>query len=284
MVKDKAMDSDTEGQHVECKYYLTAGGCKYGSFCRYSHSRAVSDVAGPLLNFIGLPIRLGEKECPYFMRNGSCGYGARCVFHHPEPSSIEKPYDKSLRSRDCESVPQQLAEDSKPHQELGSFRPLSDRTISHPNDDLYRSIPNSFQQHSGLNQYQAPEYLHQRSTHAHLTLGADKADMLQPLSHGDVEDYPERPGQLECAFFMKTGFCKFKSACRFHHPKNQSKPLLSEKGLPLRPGRSICRYYERFGVCKFGVACLFDHPENLNSLKSQDWSSSKPASDHYGGS
>jgi len=58
----------------------------------------------------------------------------------------------------------------------------------------------------------------------------------QMLQNGE---FPERPGQPECEFFMKTGNCKYKSACRYHHPRNHlptSSPCpLSEKGLPLRP-------------------------------------------------
>lgn len=57
--------------------------------------------------------------------------------------------------------------------------------------------------------------------------------------HTPVEEFPERPGEPECSFFLKTGDCKFKSHCKFHHPKNRITKLppcnLSDKGLPLRP-------------------------------------------------
>jgi len=56
-----------------------------------------------------------------------------------------------------------------------------------------------------------------------------------------VDEFPERPGEPECSFFLKTGDCKFKSNCKFHHPKNRVTRLppcnLSDKGLPLRPVR-----------------------------------------------
>ncbi len=29
---------------------------------------------------------------------------------------------------------------------------------------------------------------------------------------------PIRPGQPDCAFFMKTGVCKFGETCKFNHP------------------------------------------------------------------
>lgn len=51
--------------------------------------------------------------------------------------------------------------------------------------------------------------------------------------------FPERPGQQECQYYMKTGDCKFGSSCRFHHPRELIVPkmdvTLSPFGLPLRP-------------------------------------------------
>lgn len=42
------------------------------------------------------------------------------------------------------------------------------------------------------------------------------------------EEYPQRPSEPECQHFMKTRYCKFKSACRYHHPKSN----VSFFGLP----------------------------------------------------
>ncbi|RRT85755.1 hypothetical protein BHE74_00010354, partial [Ensete ventricosum] len=51
--------------------------------------------------------------------------------------------------------------------------------------------------------------------------------------------FPERPGQPECQFYMKTGDCKFGAVCKFHHPRERLVPVpncvLSPLGLPLRP-------------------------------------------------
>lgn len=50
--------------------------------------------------------------------------------------------------------------------------------------------------------------------------------------------FPERPGQPDCQFYMKTGDCKFGAVCKFHHPRERLIPppdcLLSPIGLPLR--------------------------------------------------
>lgn len=51
--------------------------------------------------------------------------------------------------------------------------------------------------------------------------------------------FPERPGQPECQYYVKTGDCKFGSSCRYHHPRELIVPktevALSPFGLPLRP-------------------------------------------------
>ena len=53
------------------------------------------------------------------------------------------------------------------------------------------------------------------------------------------QSFPERPGQPECQYYMKTGNCKYGSSCRYHHPPEVISPkadvILSPLGLPLRP-------------------------------------------------
>lgn len=55
--------------------------------------------------------------------------------------------------------------------------------------------------------------------------------------------YPERPGQQECQYYMKTGDCKYGSSCRYHHPPEAITPkapvVLNLHGLPMRPVRTI---------------------------------------------
>ncbi|KAF8681851.1 hypothetical protein HU200_045295 [Digitaria exilis] len=105
--------------------------------------------------------------------------------------------------------------------------------------------------------------------------------------------YPEKPGEPECPFYMKTGSCKFGANCKFHHPKDltpsmqrPSSPkrlvaacephpaarttlqdhMYQQQKYPERPGQPDCRYYMQFGKCKFQSACIFNHPkERLSS-------------------
>ncbi|KAF8733859.1 hypothetical protein HU200_014710 [Digitaria exilis] len=105
--------------------------------------------------------------------------------------------------------------------------------------------------------------------------------------------YPEKPGEPECPFYMKTGSCKFGANCKFHHPKDltpsmqrpaspkrlvaasEHQPaarttlqdhMYQQQKYPERPGQPDCRYYMQFGKCKFQSACVFNHPkERLSS-------------------
>ncbi|CAL5371724.1 unnamed protein product [Camellia sinensis] len=311
-------------EQTECKNYLTPGGCKYGKSCRYNHSKDESEIAPPELNFLGLPIRLGEKECVFYMRNGSCGYGARCRFHHPDPTDVggydprnSTPNEESIgqfgrpsENYNGESIPLHVSGASQPAQASWSSQMPSDKAV--PYQDNHSSCMPTMhvfhQEAPKWNEYQAtqelaanicslftlkhktvdelrkmtatslkpllkaillvaPNFAEERIGHPHSAPAArsftKKTDIFSR-----IEEFPERPGQPECSYFMKTGDCKFKSACRYHHPKNQAPKedcVLSDNGLPLRPGRKICRNYDQFGICKYGRLCLFDHPVNHSS-------------------
>lgn len=70
----------------------------------------------------------------------------------------------------------------------------------------------------------------------------------------DANGYPQRPGQPECNYYLKTGECKFGMMCRFHHPAdtNQAPPpnsMLSPMGLPLREVRGGGGRYGESMVC-----------------------------------
>ncbi|KAL6994412.1 hypothetical protein U1Q18_012516 [Sarracenia purpurea var. burkii] len=274
-----------KSEQIECKYYLTAEGCKYGKSCRYNHSKDDLEITPPELNFLGLPIRSGEKECPFYLRNGSCGYGTRCKFHHPDPTDVggygprnSTPNDESLgygfppKNYNGESIQLHVSGASQPGQASWSTHMLSDISIPYQdNNSSYMPtmhfVPPEALQSPEWTGYQIPDFAEGRARHHLSTPAANTLTKNADIS-SQVEEFPERPGQPDCDFFVRTGDCKFKSACWYHHPKNQapkSDCVLSDKGLPLRPGRKICRYYEQFGICKFGRACLFDHPVDHKS-------------------
>ncbi|XP_047342325.1 zinc finger CCCH domain-containing protein 67-like [Impatiens glandulifera] len=269
----KEASTDRPGQ-TECKYHMKAGGCKYGNTCRYNHSGGRAPIA-PILqfNFLGLPIRLEEKDCHYYMCNGTCKYGSNCMFNHPDPS----------------------AQGSEPHSgySTNGFLPL--QGVSQPSVSSWSSAralnetgpmpimfsPTQLSTSAQWGGYQAtsayPTAAGDRSLSGQAGFALNNSPMAETtnsLMYNKQpqivpDEYPERPGLPECSYFMKTGQCKYRSACKFHHPKNNqtipnitSSGVLSEKGLPQRPEKPICTHYGRYGICKYGPACKYDHPVN----------------------
>ncbi|XP_060170845.1 zinc finger CCCH domain-containing protein 43-like [Lycium barbarum] len=266
--KQKEESEERAGQ-IECKYFLTEGGCKYGNACKYNHSRR-KGVISPVqdFNFLGLPLRSGGRDCPYYMRTGSCKYGSNCRFHHPDPTTI---YGSNPSSgyNNGGSAPIQSA--SYPTGSSWSSPLLLNETSP--------LVPGIYPASQGIpplspqwNRFQAPVYPTSDKTLptppalAMKDLATKTNFYPQPQPPWLVEEYPERPGQPDCSYFIKTGDCKYKFNCKFHHPKTQmsktNPSVLSVKGLPLRPGQDVCSFYSRYGICKFGPACKFDHPEH----------------------
>eukprot|EP00897_Mesotaenium_endlicherianum_P008301 jgi/Mesen1/749/ME000110S_11017 len=76
--------------------------------------------------------------------------------------------------------------------------------------------------------------------------------------------YPERPGEPDCSYFLKTGQCAFGFSCRYNHPPDgqQAAPQgASWTEYPERSGQPDCQYYLKTGSCKFGATCTYHHPK-----------------------
>ncbi|KAB5525086.1 hypothetical protein DKX38_022835 [Salix brachista] len=282
-VKEREEATEMPGQ-TECKviivlyysqfeYYLRTGGCKYGKACRFNHTGEFFFSVPPLktpmspileLNFLGLPIRPGEKQCEYYMRNGSCKYGGNCKYNHPDPmAAVGSDPTTTFVNGGSASLPA-LSPSS-----VGSWS--SPRGLNDPTS----FVPFFFPPNQGVPSYssewngcQGPVYPPERSLHRPpsyaMSNSATESNLYAPQQQQTVVDeFPERPGQQLCSYFMKFGECKFKSNCKFHHPKNRTPKspslTLNDKGLPLRPDQNICSHYSRYGICKFGPACKFDH-------------------------
>nr|KJB39997.1 hypothetical protein B456_007G041600 [Gossypium raimondii] len=241
----KENDESTEkpGQ-TECKYYLRTGGCKFGKACRYNHSRAKSSTDPILeLNFLGLPIRQGEKECPYYMRNGSCKYGANCRFNHPDPTTTGA-CDPPAAYGNGGSVSSQAASQVN-IASWSSPRALNETATATFMPIMFSPTPGVPPPNPEWNGYQATIYppperiLHPTPAYVMSSPSTETTVYTQNQPQMVVDEFPVRPGQPECSYFLKTGDCKFKSNCKYHHPKNRlAKPApcaLSDKGLPLRP-------------------------------------------------
>ncbi|ONM35160.1 Zinc finger CCCH domain-containing protein 33 [Zea mays] len=88
-------------------------------------------------------------------------------------------------------------------------------------------------------------------------MAMDSGATMQPGS------YPERPGEPDCTYYLRTGLCRFGMSCRFNHPPDRNLAIASArmKGeYPERAGQPECQYYLKTGTCKFGPTCKFHHP------------------------
>lgn len=271
--KEKGKDAISErGGQMECKYYSMPGGCKFGKDCKYVHRRGKVENNSVELNFLGLPIRPGERECPYYMRTGSCKFATNCKYHHPDPTAVG---GQDPRSGHQNSEPPQLhglaaqLSVTWPVQTMPN-EPISFLDASPSYGPGMILPPQVLHSNPEWNGYQAPvNPLLPPNVHA---WSSSAATINHKTNKGDipicqqvpVDEYPERPGQPECQYFIKHGVCKFKMACKFHHPKTHlqtvSSGVLSPVGLPLKPDQPVCTYYSRFGVCKYGPSCKFNHP------------------------
>ncbi|XP_010921758.1 zinc finger CCCH domain-containing protein 32 isoform X1 [Elaeis guineensis] len=274
------------GQPV-CEYYMRTGTCKFGSTCKYHHPRQGGGSVRPvLLNYSGYPLRPGEKECSYYMKTGQCKFGSTCKFHHPQPggASVPSPAPTFYPTVQPPTVP-------SPH----PYPPLASWQVGRPSVLPGSYMPGSYGPMllspgvvpvQGWGPYPAPVspvvspggqqtvqagHLYGLSSQVTASVPSYQgpytpvSSSAGPSSGSQREHtFPERPGQPECQFYMRTGDCKFGSTCRYHHPRDWSMPktncALSPLGLPLRPGAQPCAYYAQHGVCKFGPTCKFDHP------------------------
>ncbi|KAK3159973.1 hypothetical protein QOZ80_1BG0053590 [Eleusine coracana subsp. coracana] len=95
-------------------------------------------------------------------------------------------------------------------------------------------------------------------------------ESLQRLGLGGDEaagKLPERPGEADCTYYLRTGACAYGERCRYNHPRDRRAAAVNGVGrttslveYPERPGQPLCEYYVKNGTCKFGSNCKYDHP------------------------
>lgn len=271
----------------ECQYYLKTGTCKFGATCKFHHPRDKAGIAGRVsLNVLGYPLRMNEAECAYYLRTGQCKFGSTCKFHHPQPSNMMVSYRgspvyptvQSPTSPGQQSYPGGITNWSLSRasfisprwQPPSNYAPmiLPQGVVSVPGWSAYGgqlgsiSSSESQQQTGGNSQMYGTS--HQSEATNETLQGTYSSYRTGYYALPNENVFPERPGQPECQFYIKTGDCKFGAVCRFHHPRERIIPVpdcvLSPMGLPLRPGEPLCIFYSRYGICKFGPSCKFDHP------------------------
>uniref|UniRef100_A0A1J3GXN8 Zinc finger CCCH domain-containing protein 58 n=1 Tax=Noccaea caerulescens TaxID=107243 RepID=A0A1J3GXN8_NOCCA len=281
------------GQPV-CQHFLRTGTCKFGASCKYHHPRqgGDGDSATPIsLNYMGFPLRPGEKECSYYMRTGQCKFGSTCRFHHPVPAGVHAPSQQQQQQQLSSgqamypSLQSQTVPSSQQYGVVLARQPqlLPGSYVQSPYGYSQMVLPPGMVPYPGFNPYQAsvsaiPSPGTQQSVGSSSVYGiaplSPSAPAYQsgPSSTGvsnKEQSFPQRPGQPDCQYFMRTGDCKFGSSCRYHHPLEAASLkaiTLSYIGLPLRPGVTQCTHFAQHGICKFGPACRFDHSMGSSSL------------------
>lgn len=238
---------------LECQFYLK-GTCKFGTLCKFKHCNDKAGSAGQAeFNFLGLPIRQGEKECPFYMRIGSCKYGVACKFNHPEPTEegmaspvSSFPVDATTRSSSASSfeMPYSPAHLSRPSPRIphAPGAHLQEHTVNM--HAMNPSPPQGIPPMRGWNIDNHGSANTLSSSEGKLPIGVSFMNTqtedltgLQAVTKRDV--FPERPGQPECQHYLRTGECKFGAACRYHHPKRTDHPsscMPGQMGIPLPSG------------------------------------------------
>ncbi|KAL9248026.1 hypothetical protein vseg_021392 [Gypsophila vaccaria] len=254
---DESYGSIADAGKIQCKYFQSPGGCKYGDACRYIHSTHKTEEESLELNFLGLPIRPSAQECTFYLRNGSCGYGANCRFNHPEFSSTrESEPENSITSsksvRGGVNLPRNYAGEP-----LQSFPGVSQGTQDLSNGLNMRNISPyappemnfypAMRPNPGWNQNQvfSPFPINKTPLPHQAMVNFPKRIEPSPQYENpmQIDEFPERPGQPDCDYFMKTGNCKYRLACKFNHPMGRGSklplPPVSSKGIFSRPAMML---------------------------------------------
>ncbi|CAN0871483.1 Zinc finger CCCH domain-containing protein 32 [Linum grandiflorum] len=259
-----------------CVYYMRTGVCGYGGRCRYNHPpdraaiEATVRATGLYPERNGDPPCQGEDECSYYLQTGHCKFGITCKFHHPERANTltttsAPQFYQPVQSPSAHVTDQYGGASTNLRVKLpgtfmqGTYGPV-----------LFSPIP-------GWSPFSAPVSpvlspgAQTTSLYGVTQLSATTSpapprpypSLLSSgfLTHKEHNSFPQRPGEPECQYYLKTGNCKYGSFCRYHHPQDRvAETVLNPLGLPLRLGMQPCSFYLQTGHCKFGSSCKFDHP------------------------
>ncbi|KAI6691698.1 hypothetical protein NL676_028526 [Syzygium grande] len=283
----------------DCPYFLKTQTCKFGLRCKFNHPRDKIIPLGTSDDTSTLPERPTEPPCAFYLKTGNCKFGATCKFHHPKDIKVTQVIQDTIVGELRDSVVEngRMVRDVKLVKPLISLSPAS----SHNTKGLPirpGEVDCPFYLKTGSCKYGATcRYNHPERNATDLHVGIVPIVGASPASNPNFAArsaasiyqavdprlsqlmlgvgptiYPQRPGQIECDYYMKTGACKFEERCKFHHPidrsastqamANQSQQTveLTLAGLPRRKDAIVCPYYLKTGTCKYGATCKFDHP------------------------
>ncbi|KAG6627207.1 hypothetical protein I3843_15G089100 [Carya illinoinensis] len=279
----------------DCPYFLKTQRCKFGLRCKFNHPKDQFVTAGASENEgTALPERPSEPLCAFYLKTGNCKFGATCKFHHPKDIQIPLTGQQNGNGEQTEltistegaigdaklyspvaytpasicnskGLPVRLGELDCPfYLKTGSCKYGATCRYNHPDRNAINP-PAAVVGHPIVGSPATNLNIGVVNPAASIYQTIDPR-LAQPTVGGGPRIYPQRPGQIECDYYMKTGECKFGENCKFHHPIDRSGPpqqltvKLTLAGLPRREGAIICPYYLKTGTCRYGVNCKFDHP------------------------
>ncbi|XP_024021124.1 zinc finger CCCH domain-containing protein 37 isoform X1 [Morus notabilis] len=278
----------------DCPYFLKTQRCKFGLRCKFNHPKDKLAAEGASENgdVTGLPERPSEAPCAFYLKTGTCKFGSTCKFHHPKDIQLPSAGHDNGSSQHESAKKEGTAGDSNVLKSCVSFIPAiyyntKELPIRPGEPDCPFYLKTGSCKYGATCRYNHPDRLASSIGHAivaspaaGLNIVNSVASLYQTIDPRLAQAtvgvgpnvYPQRPGQLECDYYMKTGECKFGERCKFHHPMDrlastqlagqaqQQIVKLTLAGLPRREGSIICPYYLKTGACKFGATCKFDHP------------------------
>lgn len=277
---------------ADCPYFLKTQKCKFGPRCKFNHPK---DKVAPLpalenTESSELPERPSEPPCVFYMKTGKCKFGSTCKFHHPKDITITT---TEVEDGNGEAFTGVTGANGNLTPSKTPFAPAmlhnSKGLPIRPGEvDCPFYLKTGSCKYGATCRYNHPERFAMNPPGAMVPPPAAQLtfSMVNPVSSvlQSVDPriaqttlglgptiYPQRPGQMECDYYMKTGICMFGERCKYHHPVDRSAHAQSAKesqlsvkltlaGLPRREGAINCPYYMKTGACKYGATCRFDHP------------------------
>lgn len=289
-----------------CAFYIKTGQCKFGPTCKFDHpedgfsadtaalikmtahtSSNRSRAGAEGFNELGYPLNQGAPECAFFLKTGTCRFGPTCKFSHPSKQGAGAGEDASFEAMVKSARSEIDGGDS--YEAMVAAAAGASTTSSLPVRPTAR--PSSVPVPSSAAAAWVPQT---GGVTPSVGTWVPQTGGGTPSAGTNSAGLPIRPGETPCAFFIKTGQCKFGGSCRFDHPENggvdsgedgftefsgrgssfsgstyaeygftagDANGGLNLMGFPLRPGQKPCAFYVKTGECKYGATCVWDHPD-----------------------
>lgn len=262
----------------DCPYFLKTQKCKFGLNCKFNHPQDILETSGKT-GTLDLPERPSEPPCAD-IQIPSTGQGAGKV---EQTSSIENagtstvadvnavkvPTVSPALSYNFKGLPMRPGEADCPfYMKTGSCKYGANCRYNHPE----RNVINPPVAAIGHTVVTSPvARLNAALVNPFVSVFQDFDPRPAQAMFGlGPPIYPQRPGETECDYYIKTGECKFGERCKFHHDLERFGPTrkqtqeqnvkLTLAGLPRREGVVHCPFYMKTGTCGYGATCRFDHP------------------------